>query len=1231
MAIKYSKKSSRKTIEKNVVAWSTLILFLAHPIAGATGVTPDANAPLPNRPVVETNVNGVTIVQISNPSAAGVSRNLYQQFNVDPRGLILNNSQIMSSTQLAGLINGNIHLNDGSARIILNEVTSNNPSFLRGYMEVAGQKADVIIANPNGITGDGFGFINTNRGVLTTGSPVFGGNGSLEAFRVAGGKIAIQGAGMDARNVDQVDLISRTMELNGKVAGNRINGIAGLNTVDYQNLNITQSGDDSNKPEVAIDVGLLGGVYAQKIYLVGTEQGVGVNSNGALVAINEVKITSDGKVVLANNQTRAGTDIYVEGKEGVTLQGAQVTAGNDVQLVGNNITLTGTKKQTTSNKVDTTGGKEQHKQIIDESIAFSNLTAQGQITLQSTGNIVVEASDMNSKQGSVNITASKDIILKEMTEHHEKLEEASSTTGNVFAKTTTKSSTHTLVDTVKGSSVVGENVSMYAGNNLTVKNSKVVSGQDVALRANHDVDITTAQETREYEEKFDQRAGFAHNKGQHDHVLAQKVEAMGSVIAANQGAVTIVAGNQNGITGANVTGATDVTLQGQDIVVAGSNLSSKDANVHVAATNHIKVQGFQGSREVVEESHSSSEGIFSHKVTEKQDKLGKNGLTSSNIAGTEVVMTAGQDMSIAGSNIVANKDVSLFAKGDLTITTAQKLTETEKNTSELHAGIALSLGKGGIDLFAGVDKAKNQNKQQQLEAISSTIVGKDGKVTVAAGTDVTVSGSTIMSATGTKITGENISIEAAEGRLQSQQVEDTKKLGLHITAGNTAINSASDSVNTAIDYFKKGQEASDLQTKAIYDTRVGSAVLDAVQAVKKVDDLVKDLNVGIGISGSIQNVKNTSDVKTAQGSQLVSAGDIELAATNRSVKYDNNTMMAGNIQISGSTLTGQNVILTADNDVKLQAGSNQSHKDSRTIGGSGEASVKLGFTKEGTGVNVGVGATLNGGKSVDTSVSYSQTTVVAKDNLQITAGRDMAIIGAQARGEKVTATVGRNLTIESLQDQENHKEGKGSLGGTVAVNAITGVVNGSVTGKVSGSYADYQSVKEQSGISAGKGGFAIGVGADASIKGGILASSGKAEDNKLSTNTLHVTNIDNQGISVAGGVGGTVVAGMTTVPGFTPDIDIPGFGKKANTTQGAIAEGTIEVRSGASDLPQLNRNPAEAHQTLDKTMDEAKIQEQKKVIKEVGEKIIDVIKDLAHKDTKKDETQQGGAEKPETK
>jgi len=261
-----------------------------------------------SKPLVGVTANGLPIVQISTPNGAGVSNNVYTQYNVGPSGLILNNSTGNVLTQQAGYVGGNPNLVAGSARVILNQVVGGSPSQLLGYMEVAGQKAEVVVANPAGIYCNGCGFINTSRGILTTGTPVFGGTGSLDAFHVTGGQIQIGTAGLNGSNVDQVDLIARSVAINGKVWANRsLNVVAGNNDVRYSDLSAQSLGPDGNSPNVAIDVAQLGGMFAGKIMLVGTEAGVGVNSAGTIAAQSgDVLLNSQGKVTLSGTTSANG-------------------------------------------------------------------------------------------------------------------------------------------------------------------------------------------------------------------------------------------------------------------------------------------------------------------------------------------------------------------------------------------------------------------------------------------------------------------------------------------------------------------------------------------------------------------------------------------------------------------------------------------------------------------------------------------------------------------------------------------------------------------------------------------------------------------------------------------------------------------------------------------------------------------------------------------------------------
>ncbi len=174
----------------------------------------DPSAPRNQRPTVLLAPNGVPVVNIQTPSAAGVSRNTYSQFDVKPNGAILNNSRTDASTQLGGWVQANPWLATGSARVILNEINSSNPSYLNGWVEVAGSRAQVVIANPAGISCNGCGFINASKTTLATGTPIVK-SGSLESYHIPAGELRIEGLGLDARQTDRSHLWRPTRPTSG--------------------------------------------------------------------------------------------------------------------------------------------------------------------------------------------------------------------------------------------------------------------------------------------------------------------------------------------------------------------------------------------------------------------------------------------------------------------------------------------------------------------------------------------------------------------------------------------------------------------------------------------------------------------------------------------------------------------------------------------------------------------------------------------------------------------------------------------------------------------------------------------------------------------------------------------------------------------------------------------------------------------------------------------------------
>jgi filamentous hemagglutinin len=256
--------------------------------------------------------NGVPIINIATPNASGLSHNQFYDYNVGAQGLILNNGSTQNNlTQLGGHIIDNPNLkNSGSAQAILNEVISGNPSQLRGYTEVAGQSARVIVANPYGITCNGCGFINSPRVTLTTGKPVLD-NGRLDRFQVDQGSVAIEGAGLNASNVDRFEIITRSAKINAEIQAQNLTIVAGRNDVNAQTLNATARADDgSGKPQLAIDSSALGGMYAGAIKLVGTEAGVGVKLDGKLIASGgDIQLDANGQLSLADTSATGAVNV----------------------------------------------------------------------------------------------------------------------------------------------------------------------------------------------------------------------------------------------------------------------------------------------------------------------------------------------------------------------------------------------------------------------------------------------------------------------------------------------------------------------------------------------------------------------------------------------------------------------------------------------------------------------------------------------------------------------------------------------------------------------------------------------------------------------------------------------------------------------------------------------------------------------------------------------------------
>ena len=388
--------------------------------------------------------NGVPIVNIATPNATGLSHNQYKDYNVGSQGVILNNATGRTqNTQLGGIIVGNPNLAGSAANVILNEVTGGNPTQLRGYTEVAGQSAKVIVANPYGMTCNGCGFINTPQVTLTTGKPIVE-NGRVQRYQVDGGAISIDGQGLNASNVDGFEIITRSAQINAQINARNLAIVAGRNDVDAATLQATARADDgSAKPQLAIDSSALGGMYAGAIKLVGTEVGVGVKLAGHLAAsAGDIQLDANGHLSLAQTAASGAVNVTAQSldAQGPVYAGSQLRAQTRGNLtISNNlaardsITLSSGGQLTNSGiieaGVNADNSRNAHGDVHLEAQAFSNrnsVIASRNLKVVNAGaidnrngslsgaNLEARADHLDNRSGQIRVTESATVTAKDL-------------------------------------------------------------------------------------------------------------------------------------------------------------------------------------------------------------------------------------------------------------------------------------------------------------------------------------------------------------------------------------------------------------------------------------------------------------------------------------------------------------------------------------------------------------------------------------------------------------------------------------------------------------------------------------------------------------------------------------------------------------------------------------------------------------------------------------------------
>ncbi|XIH80146.1 Contact-dependent inhibition of growth factor CdiA (plasmid) [Pantoea sp. SGAir0175] len=361
--------------------------------------------------------NGVPVVNIATPNQAGISHNQYQQYNVGQQGLILNNaSGQLTQTQLGGLIQNNPNLQAGhEARAIINEVVGANRSQLQGYTEVAGKAANVIVANPYGITCNGCGFINTPNVTLTTGKPQLDASGNLAALEVTKGDVTVEGKGLDGSRADAVSLIARATKINADIHASDLAITAGANRV-AQDGSVTPIAGEGPVPSVAVDTGALGGMYANRIHLVSSDKGVGVNIGNLLANQGDITLNANGTLTLGNASAsgkllanardmqlqgtqQATGDVALNSQGNVQLRNNKLTSGGNLRLAASDVTADQNSTVAANGDISVTAQTLKNNGLIqaqkNQTITANTLRNQGR--LQSAGGQTLSTASLDNQ------------------------------------------------------------------------------------------------------------------------------------------------------------------------------------------------------------------------------------------------------------------------------------------------------------------------------------------------------------------------------------------------------------------------------------------------------------------------------------------------------------------------------------------------------------------------------------------------------------------------------------------------------------------------------------------------------------------------------------------------------------------------------------------------------------------------------------------------------------------
>ncbi|WP_256844589.1 MULTISPECIES: hemagglutinin repeat-containing protein [unclassified Pantoea] len=906
--------------------------------------------------------------------------------------------------------------------------------------------------------------------------------------------------------------------------------------------------------------------------------------------------------------TMSAEDISLSGTD-IRLQGAKLNATNNLSLSAHNNLEIGAAKSSHSGSLNVISGamgnrtssgiEEAGRRMAQVSGEWqqakgSELNAGGNLLLSAGRDLTLTGSQA-SASGSARVQAGGDIRIGAETTTNTTHLEADSRTSSV---SNSRPEDRLLLSTLSGA----QGVTLVAGNNLLAEGAQVDSTQGRIGVSAQNVTIKDARASLLDQDSENKREG---NTRTHREEESVRESSTGSTFSGQQG-VTVI-GREG------------------DVTVTGSTLHSEQGAVGLQAKQDVVLNTATERESLYSEERSENKGLLnkssSHSVT-RDVTTRENG---SLLSGESVAVIAGRDLTVTGSAVAADQDVSLRAGRDVEIGAA---TETDSHYQLKEKKKSGLMSSGGIGFTVGKQSTRHEIDEKgttQSQSVS-TIGSSQGSVDITAGNRLHVGGADLVAGQDMNLTGDSVTIDPGFDSRSRKETFEQKQSGLRIALSGTA----GSALNTAVSSAQQARKSGGGRVSALQNTQ---AALNGVQAAQaaQMDGLntaaadahnaAGDLKPGqdgyqagstntIGVSASYGSQSSKSEARTessqSKGSTLTAGRNLTVTATGK-----NGTAQSGDISITGSQLkAGGDLSLDASRDILLQSAQNTQSTDGKNSSKGGSVGVGIGVGSGGYGISVSASVNAAKGSEKGNGLTHSETTLDAGNRLSLTSGRDTTLTGAQASGESVKVDAGRNLTLTSEQDSDRYdsKQQSASAGGSFTFGSMTGSANVNVSRDKM--HSTWQSVAEQTGIFAGKGGFDVTVDEHTQLNGAVISSTASADKNRLDTGTLGFGNIENHaeyevehqsaGMSTGGSVGGQFAGNMAN--GMLAGLN--DSGSADSTTKAAVSEGTIVIRDKeqqTQDVADLSRDVANANPGLDVIFDKEKEQNRLKAAQLIGE------------------------------